>query len=205
MRTEKPIIFSGPMVRAILDGRKTQTRRVVKYEVDFLGGSGDSPDDPRNWGFEDCENGGWWTLRCDNQDGYTNELPSPFQIGDVLWIKETTYAPPKPLKNCLGYVADGDHPHDRPYRKVPSIFMRRVAARIFLRVTGVRAERLQEISDDDCKAEGIGSAPMLYRRREMFRGLWDSLNAKRGYPWSSNPWVWAYTFKIERPDDEAGP
>jgi len=164
------------MVRAILEGRKTQTRRVVKLGMVHH--------------FKD----GLPYAIADGAFPYS----CPYGIvGDHLWVRETTYAPPKPLKDCLGYVADGDHPHNQSYRIVPSIFMLRQYSRITLEITYVRVERLQVMSGKDAQTEGIlkdderTSAITLVGR---YRTLWDSINGKK-YPWSSNPWVWAIEFK----------
>lgn len=144
---EHPILFSAPMVRAILDGTKTQTRRVVKPQPSFFGSMG-NPNTP----FKTLDAGLHCQIRC------------PYgQPGDRLWVREahwwfkdehdpvTGYYPPKLTADDVEYRADGD---DR--RKVwrPSIHMPRWASRITLEITGVRVERLQDISEADAKAEG---------------------------------------------------
>lgn len=200
--TDRPILFSGPMVRAILDGRKTQTRRVLRQQPDYRGGCGHQHD-AEEWGWED-------------EDGYHVSVldiaPNGYQVGDRLWVRE----------HCATWV--GEH-RDVVYRadeteaewdalchdartgfwKVrPSIFMPRWASRLTLTVEDVRLERLQDISEADAKAEGVrpafsypgwdgvSSSPWY---RWGFHEVWDSLNAKRGYGWGNNPWVVALTFR----------
>ncbi|VWD01389.1 hypothetical protein BLA17378_05261 [Burkholderia aenigmatica] len=186
--TERPILFSGPMVRAILDGRKTQTRRIAvpkRSYVDFIGGGPkDGPDwnDPTCWGFEDPNTGFWWALRGDEQ---CHQLPCPHgRVGDRLWVREThevrrigteTFEDGRPARRYAGiaYQADDgraevdidlntfqtlDAKESRGWS--PSIHMPRWASRITLAVTGVRIERLQSITDDDAVAEGILSPGM---------------------------------------------
>lgn len=241
MTKERPILFSGPMVRAILDGRKTQTRRVVKIPgLDFIGGLGDSRDDPNNWGFEDHEYGGWWVLG-DGEDGMgANSLPRPYAVGDQLWVREAWKSEGAYYDNNQQHIrfrAGGFHsfvgirfPEPDTYWR-PSIHMPRAYARILLRVTGVRVERLQDISADDAKAEGLARISKDQGRtykygvpdadglpgvddhgwpwqkwqldpREAFHALWDSLNAKRGHGWTVNPWVWVIEFERIRPNHE---
>jgi hypothetical protein len=181
---ERPIIFSGPMVRAILDGSKTQTRRVMKPQ-------------PLSAGPGVCPYG---------------------RIGDRLWVRETwNTVNPEGEPTSILYKADGSV----MYRPFPSaeagwkaeqdaesldaqrwntpIFMPRWASRITLEVTDVRVERVQEISEEDAKAEGVkpdpNERPYVEDFREDFEHLWDSINAKRGHSWESNPWVWAITFR----------
>lgn len=163
--------MSAPMVRAILEGRKTQTRRVAEI-----------------------------TSRC------PHGVP-----GDRLWVRETwqrgedfkvTEGTNHPAKGRFYYRADEDADPfgftGTPWR--PSIFMPRSASRITLDLTGVRVERVQEISEEDAKAEGI-TAPMYplgngkATYRLAYSHLWDSLNAKRGFGWEKNPWTWVLEFK----------
>jgi hypothetical protein len=187
------------MVKAILNGSKTQTRRVIKrpryrHEIDHEG----------VW-LED-EYGDW------------DKAPCPYgQPGDRLWVRETwadnvcTYPNPKALYRADAIQDDsgeredcwwiGDTPFRIP-RWTPSIHMPRWASRITLEITGVRVERLQEISDQDARAEGVEvlQGPFDVRERRMgiyghaFAHLWDSL-AKPGADWAANPWVWVIEFK----------
>lgn len=176
---ERPILFSGPMVRALLAGTKTQTRRVVAERA--LNGGGD------------------WNRHPD----FVRVTRCPYgQPGDRLWVRETWAALKNPttlrLKGAakrsdhISYRADGElMGFDFCWR--PSIFMPRWACRLELELTQVRVERLQDISEGDAKAEGV---PVAFGEGlHWFQGIWDSLNAKRGFDWETNPWVWALTFK----------
>lgn len=202
--TERPILFSGPMVRAILDGRKTQTRRIIKPQppVDEIGRPeygkilgpemfepvaydrhGEMIPGPEIFGAFD-ENGEWG-VKC------------PYgQPSDRLWVRETWFSPPKPHNGLWGWRADGDHPHGRAYRIRPSIHMPRKYCRLVLEVVEVRVERLQDISRGDCMDEGCPFPNMAKGPdpRQWFADLWDTINAKRGYGWDSNPWVWVIEF-----------
>jgi hypothetical protein len=187
---EKPIIFNTEMVRAILDGRKTQTRRVVK----------DLPEDFPNGINSDVvvkKVGDFWCLPTSR--GYKK---SPYGgMGDTLWVRETwTY---KPEWTKPAYRADWKTP-DKAIETMdakwwPSIHMPRWASRLTLRVVNVRAERVQQIEPRDCVAEGVYNAGSLASNtmyREAFAALWDSINAKRGYSWNNNPWVWVVEFEV---------
>ena len=175
---ERPILFSGPMVRAIQEGRKTQTRRVIKPQPVF---------------------------------GQYDSLPGSLvcsygQPGDLLWVKET-FCAWYPEKNHVSYRADY-HPDDEKMveysgNKIiwkPSRYMPKKYARLWLRITNVRVERVQEISEADAKLEGMeaewrqATHPKKTYRAGM-QSIWDSLNAKRGYPWKSNPYVWVVEFE----------
>lgn len=209
----KPIIFSTPMVQAILDGRKTMTRRVVKPQPTYITPSG-------RWVWpipkskvhpccctEVCTaSREWWEYLALDQ--------TPYQPGDVLWVRETwgdhggktsyflyradfpdgakTYEWPE--KDETGEPIICDLPRWRP-----SIFMPREAARIFLRVTDVRVERLQEISEEDAAKEGLAPAildgAVFISAKGKFHVLWETINAKRGYGWDTNPWVWVVSFE----------
>ena len=168
-----PILFNTEMVRAILDGRKTQTRRVIKPQ----------PTNPR-W-----NNVGW--LGWDDGHGY--RMKAPCAVGDVLWVRETF--DDVALGNPWYYKADGDLRPEcwKGERWRPSIHMPREAARIFLRVKDVRVERLRDMNDSDLANEGFGDWI-------RFISLWNStLNSTDcdKYDWNSNPWVWVIEFNIE--------
>ena len=129
--------------------------------------------------------------------------PCPYGVpGDRLWVRETFYSNGM-CKNTMSchYRATYNGlftPDTVPWKWTPSIFMPRWASRITLEITGVRVERVQDISEEDARAEGI---PDEYRAghriyyRPRFKTLWDSINAKRGFGWDSNPWVWVVEFK----------
>ena len=218
---ERPILFKGPMVRALLDGTKTQTRRLVKWgseEAPTLGCkiAQTGPEGIEEWTYEDddASNAGVLDILC------------PYGVaGDRLWVRETfsllnaNYIPVEgrnPLFTHVSYRADhidkdGDGPA-HPMKWRPSIFMPRWASRIELEVTAIRAMRLQDISEEDAEAEGAmtwwnglsqeeqfgmydgGRGPIA-----AFRMLWDSINAKRGVGWDTNPWVWAVSFRRVKP------
>ncbi len=240
---ERPILFSAPMVRAILEGRKTQTRRVVQSV-----GSDD--------GFVLLDHGnGWWPYRSDdgersfhtvkrNGNYYQDETPHscPYgKYGDRLWVRETwrigawdenrcafalDYCDgprkqwidvPDPCcddgelfnrlwqqstDDALAAGIKSDHngnfkwePGQSPCRWRPSIHMPRWASRITLEVTGVRVERLNDISGADAVAEGVKSRlPDNGIAQSEFAGLWESINGKGS--WYANPWVWVIEFKM---------
>lgn len=174
----RPIIFTGDSVRAILDGRKVMTRRVVKpqpeHGVRFF-------------------NGGklWHNKRCD-----PNHHKVPFNTGDRLWVRET-------WMNCathgIKYRADDRFGRCRAWR--PPMHMPREFSRLTLEVVSVRVERVQEISNEGCLAEGVcGDISTQREPLDRFPAHWDSINAKRGYGWDVNPWVWCVEFmKVETP------
>lgn len=190
---ERPILFSAPMVRAILAGTKTQTRRVVRGPIEYLGPSG-GQDDLSSWGwfFDGEEQHGYMVLARGMNERFDNgciSIPCPYGVpGDRLWVRETWRGEgPGSVK----YRADGDDVGSLKWR--PSIFMPRWASRIDLEVTEVRVQRVQEITREDAIAEGVTTHDVF-----GFMRLWDSINGKRA-PWASYPWVWALTFKRVRP------
>lgn len=197
----RPIIFSGPMVQAILAGRKTQTRRVVKGKGTW---SVEEADDfsSRKWpGYED-EYGTWTDMECPY--GYPSYR---------LWVRETHYVESAGNQDGLGrFVLYRATDKDAPVSKwTPSIHMPRWASRITLEITDVRVERLNAISEDDAKAEGTDNRSDLawghggqgddmarwavdHGHRYAFCHLWDSINGDGA--WSLNPWVWVVEFKV---------
>ena len=211
---ERPILFSGPMVRALLAGTKTMTRRVVKAPVDFIGaGWKDGPDwnDPGSWGWEDPENPSHFlTLaREPSREDCSYPIACPYGVpGDRLWVREafvsgyeaddsgyliTEDADGNELDERVWYRADcedfrwyGDDGESVPVPWKPSIHMPRWASRLTLEITGVRVERVQEISEADAIAEGCDSA-------DGFRELWGSINGDGA--WDANPWVWVVVFR----------
>ena len=187
----KPIIFSTPMVKAILEGRKTQTRRVIKID-----------DAPENW---KISIDGTSIVRT---EPYDIKLPR-YAAGDILWVRETWATV---SSGIIEYKATYIEPYtgsteiDHIGKKIawrPSIYMPREAARIFLRVTNVRVERVQEITVDDCRLEGCCCSDCLQtgphspdcKCDTLFYNTWNDINAKRGYGWDTNPWVWVYEFE----------
>jgi len=175
---ERPILFSGQMIKAILGGRKTQTRRVMKPQPEWV-----TPDGVMNW-----------NKSCAMVSAH--KCPYGFP-GCHVWVREK-HARYEHGGICTPhYLADGQMPtiddrHDAGLLKVyPSIHMPRWASRITLEVTGVRVERLQDIGQGSACAEGC---PPLNEPIEWFHGLWDTINGK-SYPWESNPYVWVIEFK----------
>ena len=164
---EKPILFSGPMVRAILDGTKTMTRRTHRIVAGRL------------WVKETHYRYGYWA-----KNGKTKTGKQKYEF--------------TALSDEVRYF---DNPPDRVERskeiigwfKRPSIFMPRWASRITLEVTGARIERLQEISNEDIRKEGVAVLGCVTHRLN-FEQLWDSLNGKT-FPWASNPFVWVIEFR----------
>ena len=199
----KPILFNTEMVRAILDGRKTVTRRVVKPQ----------PEDRPVPMTKDSFWPGYFAIQ-----GTEKVVRLPYQPGDILWVRETWAEMP------YGFVyrVDGDEPDgwDCDDRWRPSIHMPRGAARIFLRVTGVRVERLQEITAEGALDEGTdvkfpepkpSYISLAYTEmrlkpaaRQSFSELWDSTikpKDRTAYGWEANPWVWVIEFERIRKDE----
>lgn len=191
---ERPILFSAPMVRAILSGVKTQTRRVVKYNIT-------GPNPPT--GIYD-----WHDQRTGEWKG-AHGAPTPFGLcnaarlcpygvpGDRLIVKEALHRD----GNCAAYAADGllvcgtAWAWQRDY--LASMFMPRAASRITLEITDVRVERLQEISEADAIAEGIAATPWAeFPPVEAFKMVWDATASTH---WNDNPWVWMLTFRRVAP------
>lgn len=196
---ERPIIFSGPMVRAILDGRKTMTRRVLKHQpLDILAMPNSRKPNMETWATLETRDPNHGTV-CRCRYG----VP-----GDCLWVRESFtvgtvgYYKDKPIYREALERSRMGQPSAR-IRWKPSIHMPRWASRLTLEIVSVRVERLQDIPGRDVLAEGIDngkSNPTMGKRwenmqRMAFQELWDSLNAKRGFGWDTNPWVWVIEFK----------
>ena len=175
---ERPILFSAPMVRAILAGTKTQTRRTVKITHRTPGLAACLlPVDPA------------WV-----RPKVAAELCPYGAPGDRLWVRETFGTRivndwPNPVGPII-YRADGNWEHN-PGRWHPSIHMARRWSRITLEITSIRVERLQEISEADCRAEGLGDS--VDRAHHWYRVLWDQINGPGS--WDASPWVWVIEFK----------
>lgn len=195
---ELPILFSTPMVQAILDERKSMTRRIIKPQPLWIA----SPGIP------------FKTLDADPK----GIIKCPYEVGQRLWVKETWY-----YENHMHDLTTGEpdlpnglYSHRYVYRASSpdypvnvgvgehgwksSRFMPKAAARLWLEVKSRRPERLQDITEEDAKAEGVAPAttPDIQGKgrtyKQGFGLLWDPLNAKRGYGWDTNPWVWRIEF-----------
>lgn len=196
---ERPILFSAPMVRAILAGQKTQTRRILT--VPWKGSTRALPYEPY-W----VDNDGRleWCDEYGDYHDFEETILSPYGApGDRLWVRETIFWVSGGLSV---YGADGaaTKADAWPWQRkcLPSIHCPRGLSRITLEVTGVRVERLQAISEEDAKAEGVaatrsGGHPAgddTETAREVFQHLWDRINGKSA-AWASNPWVWVVEFR----------
>jgi len=224
--SEKPILYNTAMVKAVLSGRKTQTRRVIKPQ-------------PYKHKYGSIGMFVWrWLYKkkyeFQDQQNWINACPYG-QVGDRLWVRE---------RFCIGEIVAGDSlPEEEdpiyieqladskcaiPYEYAisndigienvkwkPSIFMRREYSRTNLEITNIRVERVQDITPEDALAEGINmesehalmcidiadssynnSLPNNSPEKAVFIKLWDSINQKRGYGWDVNPWVWVVEFKV---------
>jgi hypothetical protein len=181
---EKPILFNTEMVQAILEGRKTQTRRIIKFPEGMTG-------------------------RLPERELDKSETPyiyypggikyPPYSVGDILWVRETW---------CRGRARNGDNKtiYKADIEEVlqyihvwkPSIHMSRAAARIFLKVTDVRVERLQDITHEEILKEGTNVIKSGYDRDDYefcWVNLWDLTCTKKEYMWNENPWVWVIEFE----------
>lgn len=189
---ERPILFGAPMVRALLDGSKTQTRRVMKPQPEI--------------------SGSWHSLPkycASNEKAFIDGAPlfgnCPFgKNGDYIWVREahwffndecdpiTGYTPPLLTVADVEFRADGENPR-RIWR--PSIFMPRWASRITLEITGVCVERLQDINRGDAMAEGCPFPNMAKGPdpRKWYADLWETINGEGS--WAANPWVFVLAFK----------
>jgi hypothetical protein len=212
----KPILFNTEMVKAILDGRKTVTRRLVKpkYRKD-------------EGGFQVCTNkatGERWVEKCDWDEGSFDNpryVKPPYQSGDVLYVRETVFQAVGRTLTVSGeteryfvpifeYLADGNHTKghwqdERQYywmSKRPAIHMPKEAARLFLRVTSIRVERLWDITEEQALKEGfykgmkfskLGST--AHTARQAFMWWWQRQYDNGLYSWASNPWVWVTEFE----------
>lgn len=217
---EYPILFSGAMVRAILEGRKTQTRRVIKPQPRLVDSWWEWPIPGRRVTPGSCIG---WKGGSSGPVGHLFPYCPYGYPGSRLWIREKfCYSPTGHIHYAATDQALG------PWK--PSIHMPRFASRITLEITWLRAERLQDISEEDAIAEGVESidnerdehdwkicpncgGTRLYvsggldgatfdtdcqecdTHKKRFRYLWDSINKARGFGWDTNPWVWVIEFR----------
>jgi hypothetical protein len=183
----RPIIFSGPMVRAILADNKTQTRRVVKHSRDMEF----DPQDPHYGPY-------WLSYAAGDAMGEDAKVRCPYgQPGDRLWVRETFM--PMPHLNAKAFYRATDRLVGGKWK--PSIFMPRELSRITLEVLAVRVERLQSITEEDAWEEGIDKIAAENdwldgnpdQGRQNFKLLWESINGVGS--WDLNPWVWVVEFR----------
>lgn len=227
--SDKGIIFSAPMIRALLDGKKTQTRRLCAWA--------NNPNSPALTYIVACDEPGWFG----DEEGEV-QFKVPYAVGDRLYVRETWHV--RGVYSDVvevGYAASRDRGHTEyveqwpvasavpgkgkwpEYPKFgPCIHMPRWASRLWLSVTDVRVQRLQEISEADAIAEGIearGSGsmwgwidyleanPYMTRHfgdpRKSYETLWNSLDTEPGTRWDDNPWVVAVTFDVNRGNIDA--
>lgn len=211
---ERPILFSGPMVRALLDGRKTQTRRVIKPQPDSVKNFGRAVPYRRASPPQDMAS-----------EKYEVPIVCPYGApGDRLWVKETwglndtIYGGDQPIpkarpadlppQGLVFFATEDDTEIRNELRWRPSIHMPRWASRLTLEITEVRVERLQDISKSDAEAEGIREPSLgewvetgLWQVRRTqceavttYCALWESINGAGS--WDANPWVWAVSFRV---------
>lgn len=203
MKKEKPLLFSTEMVRAILDGRKTQTRRVVKFKKEIT---------DTEIGFSAFTDSGEFEVRGTHANGEygCSFFKMPYQVGDVLWVRETyNYFNSSKISKEYLYKADGNDPL---MKWKPSIFMPKEACRIKLQITKIKIERIQNITDKDAKAEGATEG-IKVDAMKIFKGLgdwkipspfgsynlgflelWCRINGCDS--WLHNPYVWVIEFKV---------
>lgn len=193
---KRPILFNGPMVRAILDGRKTETRRVVEPQPDPV------CTDIAQWPSQ--RGSAWWSpgyLNADAEWDFLPDIRCPYAPGDLLWVREA-FNPHYFGMRSAAYRADWNGTAadvTTEPRWTPSIHMPRWASRITLRVEEVRIERLQGIGEGGAQREGVDADLRRESRRAAFARLWDAINAGRGYSWASDPWVWVVRFSRVTP------
>ena len=195
VKRERQILFSAPMVRAILDGRKTQTRRIAKPRFD-------DRKPCEHWKGENHDGDATMYRHCSHG---SEGLGCPYgQPGDRLWVRETWFSSNPKTPSRVRYAADDlirleDGLFARavcnPPKWRPSLFMPRWASRITLEIVAVRVERLQDISDTDAIREGIPDYPDFTGDSPVhdYSALWESINGNGS--WDLNPWVWVIEFK----------
>lgn len=200
---ERPILMSGPMVRAILEGRKSQTRREVKMgRLVWAPGADINRDEIARWAAVD--GGPWWRAYPPKYNVQLASTSCPYGVpGDRLWVREAFHITSFGAGVAqISYAADGargpaqgvsDHKLPETCRKVPSIHMPRHCCRLVLEITAVRVERLQDICEADAWAEGVEFVSMPpVTAVTQFEELWESLHGTGS--WQQNPWVWVLEF-----------
>lgn len=206
---KKPILFNTEMVQAILQGRKTTTRRIIKGNIKDLNLIGSCSGDGVNFNYVSFGHG---NINDINSVDIKERVKAPYLPGDILYVRETWM-----ISNPFGDFAKDNRTAEYMYKAgytkgkriaitremeknlgawKPSIHMPKQAARIFLKVTEVRVERLQDITEEQIKREGIKEEfPPI--AQDAFQALWDSTTKE--YRWALNPWVWVIEFeRIEK-------
>ncbi|HCB1050392.1 TPA: hypothetical protein MYN33_001712 [Klebsiella pneumoniae] len=196
--SERGMIFNAEMVRALLDGRKTQTRRPIKWKQTRFTEIGER------------EDGSKWPWSEDAEHACDFWHPCPFgAVGDRIWVREAFRVHSRATDVAtLVYKASERNSWTEQTRRVPvavcnkpatpekwtpSLHMPRWASRILLEITGVRVERLRSMSQDDARAEGVIAASGPMEAGLAFRELWDSIYGEES--WKANSWVWVIEFK----------
>lgn len=201
--TDRPILFSAPMIRALLDGRKTQTRRLLNPQPKQFplreGGMCDVA-------LETSQNESWPRVRLGR---VITRQEVPFAVGQRLWVREA-WAKHASGTDYAADLADASRAQAGPWKS--GRFMPRAQSRLTLTVTNVRVERLQDISEDDARAEGASCLTMdadgkFYENARGnyytgFSGLWDHIHGPGA--WDENPWVAAVTFDVRKGNIDAG-
>lgn len=205
---ERPIIFSAPMVLALLEGLKTQTRRIVKRQpLPFVGpmpvtlGSAFCPygqPGDRLWVRETCRAHELSDAEAE-QDMYGVmerrglELP-PYGLDGVIYAADGSFREIENTQQASNSWTELFHYRGKRGATVPPIHMPRWASRITLEITNVQAQPLQQISERDCCAEGCGSPITRDCKKPKFIALWESIHGEGS--WNFNPWVWAIEFRV---------
>ncbi len=221
-----PIIFSAGMIRTLLDGLKTQTRRVVKPQPSFPGYCPTKKDKGLHWASEDhfrkggiyhCPYGRPSDLLWVRESCYAHELSDceaeeseereedyiPYGLDGVIYKADDHFEPIKNSIEASDSWVKMHHYRGKRGATVPSIHMPRWASRLTLRITNIKMERVQEINSGDAMTEGfmvhsrdIGGMMISITPLFWFEDLWNSINEKRGQGWSTNPWVWVIEFEV---------
>lgn len=191
---DRPILFKGEMVRAILEGKKTQTRRVLKLQPERT----QNDINPRTGKSESSYFVHEGCVQRFNPDKFVDVIKCPYgKVGDKLWVRETWL---KSEGQPVRYRASTDI---SGAKWKPSIFMPRKYSRVTLEIVDIRVERVQDITYIEAKEEGINYEKGYSEPVEVFERLWDSINGKKeDCSWGDNPWVWVVEFKKENTNEK---